>query len=91
MTLHILKNKTRTGKHFNRDSWYEHCHNYKGLYVGFKKHMQYNGYRGIKTITIDWKDLVADEQHRRGKSPFHYTVDSTINIADRLVRELEVK
>jgi hypothetical protein len=89
--LHIFKNKTRTGKHFDKDSWYDACKNYKGIYVGFRKHMQYNGFRGLKTVDVAWKDLVADEQHRRGKSPFHYTIQSTMNIADEIVKTIEDK
>jgi hypothetical protein len=79
--VHIFKGKNVSGKHFDNTSWEQTNKQYRGIYIGFIKHIKDNGYKKPIWIQVPWSKLVGDEDHRWGKMPFHYTEESIANIS----------
>jgi len=81
----IFKNKVIGGKYFDTESWYDVNRFHRGIYMGVKH--EFRPYK-VDMVEIDWKKLVGDEQHRLGKSPFHYTMSSVKHIAEKLTEQI---
>lgn len=55
---------------------------YKYLYKkGFKQK--------IYNINIDWKDIIGDDHHRLGRSPFHFTYETTAFLGSQIKECIE--
>lgn len=86
---HIFKNKVVNGKHFDVNSWYDVHRFQKGIHLGIKHQMR--PYRA-KLLEIDWEEVVGDDQHRLGRSPYHYDINSIKHIAKKISEKIkEVK
>lgn len=87
---HIFKNKVVNGKHFDKDSWHDVHKFQRGVHIGIKHAISRIRPYKAKLTEIKWEDIVGDDQHRLGRSPFHYTGDSIKFIAKKIAKELEV-
>jgi len=43
----------------------------------------------IETVNIDWKDVIADDHHRNGRSPLHFTQETASFLGMRIKAKIE--
>ena len=80
--------KNRTKDYWEEHSWERTNRNYQGLYKGFQRYYP----KKTHWIKMEWENLVGDEHHRFGKSPFHYDNKSIKKIGNAIqgkINEIE--